>query len=239
MPDSFERVARPSSTSEPESASIPRGVSRNHLTMLLTIVGVVCAAAGAGVGSWVDVYRFHGGEQKKAVADAHKSESEAKALRSDERANEILDEYDRNPNSHPRLHAEIAKLRQNLHYMPVHGALSVYEEFAFAEFAKRVAGPTAERRKFGAETQSALAETQVHNVTTTNKTQDTKRLVHETESERNKAALVGIGGTVLYDQIVKSASYAADGDPSHLNRPRGTTPNAKAPTTTPTRHKID
>jgi hypothetical protein len=173
MSDQFERVARPKAALEGSPGPSSRGINRNHLTLLLTVVGVISAAAGAGLATWGMMYRWHGGEQEKIRSEAQKAMSEAGQAQLDARVNVVLDEFNHNPNSHPKLAAEIRKLHADLNYTPPPDLLTAYEELAYSTYAQRFATSALERRKLAADIRMAGATEQ-------NQRQDTEKKKAET-----------------------------------------------------------
>ena len=173
-PINSERVVRPSSNNNRPGIAPPRGLNKNHLTLVLSCLALVTAVAGAGV----SYYRLYAAEQLKTL-------NEAGQLQLDARVNSVLEECNKNPDSHPRLSSEFHKLHDDLNYHPPAGALSAYEDLAFAEFARRFATSTLERRKMAAEVKVAVAAEQ-------NQVQDTvKKRVETGESvERTRKAAV-------------------------------------------------
>jgi hypothetical protein len=156
MIDFFERIARPeiASLEVPQDRS-SKGISRSHLTLLLTIVGMVAAAAGAGISAWVSYYRFQAAEQQKTINEGKKAISEAGQAQLDARVNALIEEYDEDPNSHPGLDAALTKLDDNSLYRPRTREISAYERLAFDVIALRDATNALERTKLHAEAISA------------------------------------------------------------------------------------
>src|SRR5579862_7847933 len=112
------RLARPASEVEAQAVQASRGISRGTLTMIISAVALLAAAAGAGV----TYYRFVAVEKQRDFTEIGKLEkekdklqNEADQLQSAARINKILSEVDSNPASHPKLMAELAKLHSDLY----------------------------------------------------------------------------------------------------------------------------
>jgi hypothetical protein len=161
------RFARPSSEVESPALQKSRGISRGTLTLIISTVALVAAAAGAGV----TYYRFVVVEKLRDFAEMEKLEQEKRKLEEEKaklkneadqletpaRANRIIAEVAANRNSHPNLANELYKLQVDLNHQPTPGALSPYELLAFAEFARLYATPNLDRFKSAAERDAANA----------------------------------------------------------------------------------
>jgi hypothetical protein len=204
MAEHFERIARPDAVVENNGAGSSRGINRNHLTLLLTVVGVLSAAAGAGVATWGRLYVWHGGEQQLTVDQSQLAKTEAGKSQRDAKVNAVIEEYNQNPASHPKLAAEVKKLHADLNYVPPADALSFYEALAFAVYADGLAKPALERRKITAETRTATATEQ-------NQRQDTEKKNAETRSATVDANAKERLLQKNLDSLERSARGAANG----------------------------
>src|SRR5262249_13094234 len=167
---------------------------------LLTVVGIISAAAGAGLATWGMMYRWHGGEQQLALNEAGKAQ-----LDSD--VNAVIREYDKNPGSHPRLHAALQKLDSDPMYHPRTESVSAYERLAFDVIAVRDATTTLERQKIAAEIGVATATKQ-------NQLQDTEKKKVETGEahQRTRSAKVNAEASEeLLEKNLPALSRSAQG----------------------------
>lgn len=133
MPDTFQRVARPSAEFESSSPGVAtaRGINRSQLTLFITVFAMLLSVAGAGV----NLYIFFGGGQQKTLNEADQILLQAQASR-------ILRENDINPKLHPNLGAELTRLYANLSYQPgTNAPLTVFERVAFALVVESYANP--------------------------------------------------------------------------------------------------
>jgi hypothetical protein len=202
MSEQFERLSRPSPILESPGVLPARGISRTNITVIISAVALFAAAAGAGVSYW----RFYAAEKQKTL-------NEANQLLPDARANAIIEEYDKNPNSHPRLQAELKKLHEDLTYSAPFGALGQYEELAFSAIALRVAAPALERRKLASEKNEADAAARNHN-------QDSAKKGQETRVATKQGDLVdGVLTQEMINSLSRSARGGASGDSNLLGIP--------------------
>jgi hypothetical protein len=210
MPEQLERFARPVSAVETPGVSTRWGISRNSIMLVVSMVALFAGGAGAGV----TVYKWLNGEQAKA-------QNEAAQLQPDARANAIIEEFNKNPDSHPRLRDEVKKLDTDLEYRPPSGAMSTYESFAFQVIATRTAGLTLERRKLASEKKQADASAQDHLASGRNHNQDTEKKGQETRVAIKQGDLVeGVLSPEVINSLSRGARGGALGDPNLLGIPQ-------------------
>ncbi len=215
MVDQITRVARPVSGVEVSGVTTPRGLNRNNLMLALTFIGLFAGGAGAGV----TAYKWYAAEQQNKLTETRmfdtqsgKFKNETAAMQTDAEVSRIMKETNANRASHPKLAAEIDKLHNNLLYTTPAGALPLYEDLAFAQFAKLWAYDPVERRKMAAEGNAATAAQQKN--------------YQETRSAKKQGDLnEGVITPALVDALGRAASGAVTGgDPLGIRNPRSSIP---------------
>lgn len=117
----IQHVPRPTSSKEAEESPSAFVIQRNTLTLYISFAAIILSCASAAV----NLFTFYAGGQQKMVNEADQILTRAEA-------NRVLQELTKNPNSHPVLNEELAKLYKDLRYHPpVDAKLTVYERMAF------------------------------------------------------------------------------------------------------------